>query len=189
MKHHPRPHAPAASALLLSLALLAPPAFRAQTIRQAAANAAGPAAIASGPANAARRRRIVAPRVAETSEGTRVTVSADAPLGDSSTSRDGEHFRVLIPQSETTSGGGDGLRGRGFDDARIETEGDSVRLSFRPAPDVTVRVTQGFNRLDLLFAPRAPQTPAAPDQVSPALAALLSSSPAASPTPAATRSR
>jgi hypothetical protein len=193
MKQHPRPAALAASILLLSL--LAPPAVFGQTIRQAAANVVGPPAIASGATAAARRRRIVAPRVVETPEGTRVTVSADAPLGDYSTSRDGGHFRVLVPQSETASNGDGTLRGRGFDDGRIETEGDAVRLTFRPAADVTVRVTQGFNRLDLLFAPRTPQTPTAAeqpkppaatvDQVSPSLADLLSSSPAASPTPPA----
>lgn len=190
MKHYPRPHALAA-ALLLSL--LAQPAVRAQSIGRGAASAAAPATLANGAASAAaRRRRIVAPRVVETAEGTRVTVSADAPLGDYSTSRDGGHFRVLIPQSETTSNGDDRLRGRGFDEARVETEGDAVRLSFRLAADVTVRVTQGFNRLDLLFAPRAaqpsapadrPKPAAAADQVSPSLAGLLSSAPAASPTP------
>ncbi|HLL75488.1 MAG TPA: hypothetical protein VK421_09505 [Pyrinomonadaceae bacterium] len=184
MKHHPRPFALATSALLLSLSLLAPPAVRAQTVRQAAANLGGPSALANG-ATHARRRRIVAPRVAETPDGTRVTVAADAPLGDYSTSRDSELFRVLIPQSETALNGDGALRGRGFDDARVEAEGDAVRLSFRPAPDVTVRVTQGFNRLDLLFAPRAAQTSPATAPVSPLPAALLSSAPAASPTPAA----
>ena len=184
MKHHPRPPALAASTLLLSLSLLAPNAVPAQSIGQAA-NVGGPPAVVSGAASVpARRRRIVAPRVAETAEGTRVTVSADAPLGDYSTSRDGDYFRVLVPHSETVSNNGDRPRGRGFDDARIEAEGDAVRLSFRLAPDVTVRVTQGFNRLDLLFAPRAPRASAVTEQVSPSLAALLSSSPAASPTPA-----
>ena len=200
MNHHPRPHALALIALLLAPTLVAPPRAGAQTLSQAAARGAAPAATLTGGAApaAARRRRIVAPRVAETPEGTRVTVSADAPLGDYSTSRDGDYFRVLVPQSETVSNNSDRLRGRGFDEARIEAEGDAVRLSFRLAADVTVRVTQGFNRLDLLFAPRAPRaaaandqpspSPAAAEQPSPTLAALLSSSPAASPTPAAAAS-
>jgi hypothetical protein len=181
MKHHPRPVALAAPALLLSLSLLAPPAAVAQAIRRAAAGAGAPATLANGAGAApARRRRILAPRVVETPEGTRVTVSADAPLGDYSTSRDGEHFRVLVPHSETAASGDAGLRGRGFDGARVESEGGAVRLSFRLAADVTVRVTQGFNRLDLLFATRAPRPPAA-DHAAPTRADGSSPSPAAPP--------
>ena len=122
---------------------------------------------AASPTAAARpRRRLVPVRVSDTADGSRVTLASDASLDDYSAYRAGGRFYVLIPRAETTEppgeiggeiGGGSGgisgaVKGRGFTRARLERRQEGVLLSFElqagaPPP----RVSQKFNRLEIVF--------------------------------------
>ncbi len=96
-------------------------------------------------------KRLTPLRSADTPEGSRVTVTADAPLNDYAAYRSGNRFYVVVPNAATSSGGAGGLSGRGFEDARVERRGNDLSYSFRLQPGARARVNQRFNRLDVVF--------------------------------------
>jgi hypothetical protein len=106
----------------------------------------------------ARARRIAPLRYADTPEGTRVTVTSDAPLSGYSAYRRGENYYVLIPRAESDVTQRAAV-GRGLAAALVEqTEGD-VLLTFRMETGATARVEQNFNRLEIIFTqPKPAQT-------------------------------
>ncbi|MGB7923125.1 MAG: hypothetical protein WCF57_07765, partial [Pyrinomonadaceae bacterium] len=104
------------------------------------------------------KKSITPLRVVDTQEGSRVTITSDAPLNDYSAYRSGNRFFVVIPQADVPRLLS-ALRGRGFDDVQVQKRGVDVVLSFRLQPGVTARVDQKFNRLEIVFS--APGTTSA----------------------------
>lgn len=159
MNNNPRRRA-FRSTLFVILSLFAAAALKAQTAERLAPSQPRLVAAASNPPKAAGRKRITPLRVADTPEGTRVTVASDAPLDDYAARREGDRFVVSIPQAEFVRTPGE-IRGAGFDDARAEQQPDGVRLSFRLHAGVRARAGQSFNRLEIFFTPPAQPAPAA----------------------------
>ncbi|HYO90218.1 MAG TPA: carbohydrate binding family 9 domain-containing protein, partial [Pyrinomonadaceae bacterium] len=89
-------------------------------------------------------------RIAETAEGSRITITADVSLSDYQTFTAENRFHVLIPKAGLSSAV-ETLRGRGFTDARGLRRGEDLLLSFQLTPNATAKVSQKFNRLDLFF--------------------------------------
>jgi hypothetical protein len=89
-------------------------------------------------------------RLTDAPEGARVTIASDAPLDDYTSRSDGDSFYILIPHSQSSVSRGQ-LTGRGFTSAQIEQRADDVLLSFRLQTGASVRVSKGFNRLDVVF--------------------------------------
>lgn len=94
--------------------------------------------------------RIVPPRLLDAPDGARVTIASDAPLDDYTSRLDGENFYVLIPHAEASFSEVQ-FAGHGFTSAGVEQRGDNVILSFHLQTGASVRVSRGFNRLDVLF--------------------------------------
>ncbi|HZH90592.1 MAG TPA: DUF5916 domain-containing protein [Pyrinomonadaceae bacterium] len=149
----------------LTFVALLPPSSRAQQLQQqqvallddgSKAKAAPISTAAGAPATAvARTRRIASLRSRETGGGARVTVTSDAELTNYTSYESGGRFVVRIPQAEAGKDAAslaESLRGRGFEDARIEHRGADVLLSFRLAAGATADVRQSFNRLEVRFA-------------------------------------
>ncbi len=95
-------------------------------------------------------RRIAPLRSTDVPEGSRVTITSDASLDDYIAYRSLDRFHVLIPQAQLSSAVNT-LRGRGFTDLRVEHRGADLELSFSLQPGATAKVTQKFNRLDVIF--------------------------------------
>jgi hypothetical protein len=105
------------------------------------------------------KKSITPLRVVDTPEGSRVTITSDAPLNDYSAYRSGNRFFLVIPQADNVPRLLSTLRGRGFDDVQVQKRGVDVIISFRLQPGVTARVDQKFNRLEIVFT--APGTTSA----------------------------
>lgn len=104
----------------------------------------------AGTASAAQTKRITPLRTADSPEGSRVTITSDAPLNDYAAYRSGNRFYVVIPGADA-SAVRNGARGRGFEDAQVQRRGNDAVLSFRLKPGAKARVNQRFNRLDVVF--------------------------------------
>jgi hypothetical protein len=110
--------------------------------------AARPGVLLSAKALAA--GRIVLLRLADAPAGARVTVASDAPLDDYSTRFEGDNFYLLIPHSRA-SGSPGRLSGSGFTGALLEQRDGDVLLSLRVQAGASMRISKGFNRLELDF--------------------------------------
>ena len=96
----------------------------------------------------------------DTAEGSRITITSDAPLNDYSAYRSGDRYYVVIPEANAPRAQA-GLRGRGFDDVQVQKRGDDAVLSFKLQPGTNARVSQRFNRLDVeLVTPGGAKVPA-----------------------------
>jgi hypothetical protein len=89
-------------------------------------------------------------RQEEAPDGSRVTVTYNAPLSDYSAYRRGDRFVVVIPKADAPRVRSN-LRGRGFDGVQVERRGEDTVLSFRIQPGTKARVDQQHNRLDVVF--------------------------------------
>ena len=99
------------------------------------------------------QKNITPLRSGDTSEGSRITITSDAPLNDYSAYRSGDRYYVVIPEANAPRAQG-GLRGRGFEDVQVQKRGNDAILSFKLQPGTNARVSQRFNRLDVeLTAP------------------------------------
>ncbi len=111
-------------------------------------------------------RRIVPLRLTNAPEGARVTIASDAPLDDYTSRFDGDSFYILIPHSQASVSRAQ-IIGRGFTSAQIEQRDDDVLLSFQLQTGASVRVSKGFNRLDVIFKtaelPQAESSSSAPN--------------------------
>lgn len=96
------------------------------------------------------RKRLVALRRNESPEGSRFTLTSDAPLGDYRSFTEGERLCVSIPQSAFISARAE-ESGSGFAEMRIEQRDGTVMLSFRLQQGSTVVFNQSFNRLEVVF--------------------------------------
>ncbi|HLL15007.1 MAG TPA: DUF5916 domain-containing protein [Pyrinomonadaceae bacterium] len=172
----------------LTFVSLLPTVSRAQQVASLADRSKVKAASVATPANStaaeARPRRIAALRSRETSAGARVTVMSDAELTNYTTYMSDGRFVVLIPQAEAgeaTASLARSLRGRGFEDARVERRGADVLLSFKLEAGAKAEVRPSFNRLEVSFAQEPqPKTNSAGGATTPA-APLPTASPVASP--------
>ncbi|HEX8492271.1 MAG TPA: DUF5916 domain-containing protein [Pyrinomonadaceae bacterium] len=95
-------------------------------------------------------KQVMPLRVAEVTEGSRVTITADVSLADYQTFTADNRFYVLIPRAAFSSTV-ETLRGRGFADARSLRRGEDLLLSFQLTANTTAHVSQKFNRLDVIF--------------------------------------
>jgi hypothetical protein len=113
------------------------------------------------------KKNITPLRSGDTTDGSRITITSDAPLNDYSAYRSGDRYYVVIPEANAPRAQG-GLRGRGFEDVQVQRRGNDAVLSFKLQPGTNARVSQRFNRLDVeLTAPGAKTatTPTATPQV------------------------
>lgn len=101
------------------------------------------------------RKNIASVRVVDTSDGSRVTITSDVPLNDYEAYWGGDRFFVIIPNAEITYQNVQtlqaSLRGRGFQDVRIERKGNDLVFSFRMQSGFRARPEQKFNRLDIIL--------------------------------------
>lgn len=97
------------------------------------------------------QRRVTAVQLGNAAEGSRVTVSSDAPLNDYEGFRRGDRFYVKIPWADFVSAA-PRFRGDGFDDVQVQKVGDGVVLSFKLQPGAMARIDQRGNRLDVIFS-------------------------------------
>jgi hypothetical protein len=132
---------------LLLFALIASLDVHAAT-RRAALSLTKPAAVSSS--LKPDRKRLVMLRRNETPEGSRLTLTADAPLTDYRSFAEGERVCIMIPQAAFISARRD-ESGRGFAEMRVEQREENVMLSFRLQQGATVAFKQNFNRLDVVF--------------------------------------
>ena len=95
-------------------------------------------------------KRITGLHLAETAEGSRVTVTGDSLLDDYEAFRRGERFYVRIPSADFTSAH-PRFQGPGFDDVQVQKVGDGVVISFRLHPGANARVIGAANRLEVIF--------------------------------------
>lgn len=108
------------------------------------------------PHNPAQNKRphVATMRAADSSDGSRVSLTSDQSMGDYEAYRRGDRFYVRIPSTEVS--GGRVARGRGFEDAKVQRNGDDTVLSFRLQPGATARVEQRSNQLEVVFRAAGP---------------------------------
>jgi hypothetical protein len=123
------------------------------------------------------KKNITPLKSGETSEGSRITITSDAPLNDYSAYRSGDRYYVVIPEANAPRAAG-GMRGRGFEDVQVQKRGNDAILSFKLQPGTNARVSQRFNRLDVELTAPGGKTAAVPT-ATPKTATL----PTATPTP------
>lgn len=92
------------------------------------------------------QKKITPVSASATPEGSRITITSDGALSDYSAYRSGDRYYVLIPEVDATRLV-NGLRGRGFEDVRMQKRGNDVLVSFRLLAGAAARVEQKFNKL------------------------------------------
>lgn len=104
------------------------------------------------PANsntAAKRQRVTTLRASDSTDGSRVALSADQSLNDYEAYRRGDRFYVRIPAADVPRP--EAVRGRAFGDVKVQRGAKDTVVSFRLQPGATARVEQRGNKLDVLF--------------------------------------
>ena len=104
----------------------------------------------SNNSNSGKRSHVATIRSADSSEGSRVSISSDQSLADYEAYRRGDKFYVKIPASDVARA--EAVRGRGFADVSAQRSGSSTTLAFRLQPGSTAHVQQNGNRLDVVIA-------------------------------------
>ena len=95
------------------------------------------------------RPKVTTLRASDSSEGSRVAVTADQSLNEYEAYRRGDRFYVKIPPADVPRA--EAVRGRAFSDVKVQREGDSTIVSFRLQPGATARVEPYGNKLDVVF--------------------------------------
>lgn len=111
-----------------------------------AGNAAAPSSTPQTP-----KKNLTRLSSSDTAEGSSITLFSDSALNDYSAYRSGDRFYVLIPEADA-SRVASGLRGRGFSDVRAQKRGNDVLLSFKLLAGATARISQKFNRLEIIVS-------------------------------------
>ena len=112
------------------------------------------------PANAnanSKRSRVTTLHASDSTEGTRVAVTADQSLNEYEAYRRGDRFYLKIPAAEVPRV--ETVRGRAFSDVKVQRDGDSTIVSFRLQPGATARVEPHGNKLDLVFTMPGAKSP------------------------------
>jgi HEAT repeat protein len=96
-----------------------------------------------------KRSKVTTLRATDSTEGSRVAVTADQSLNEYEAYRRGDRFYVkipptVVPRPET-------VRGRAFSDVKVQRGDDSTIVSFHLQPGATARVEPHGNKLDLVF--------------------------------------
>jgi hypothetical protein len=164
----------ALSALVIFAGLITASAQQSASPQQVVAAAANAMASAARP----QPRRLAPIRTGDAPDGSRVIVTSDATLSDYQAYSEGGRFYVLIPYAVEPKTQNELRGGRGFTDMEIGRRGDDVLLSFGLEAGTRARVSQRFNRLEVLFTAASQQEGAA--QVS----TTASATPTPTPTPA-----
>src|SRR5436190_20648482 len=111
----------------------------------------------SNNSNSGKRNHIATIHSADSSEGSRVSISSDQSLTDYEAYRRGDRFYVRIPAADVPRA--EAVRGRGFADVTAQRSGSSTTLAFRLQPGSTAHVQQNGNRLDVVIAVAGNNTP------------------------------
>jgi len=111
----------------------------------------------SNNSNRGKRNHIATIHSADSSEGSRVSISSDQSLADYEAYRRGDRFYVKIPAADVPRA--EAVRGRGFADVSAQRSGSSTTLAFRLQPGSTAHVQQNGNRLDVVIAVAGNNTP------------------------------
>ena len=106
--------------------------------------------IPTGLAQIKSQKRITSIQVGETGDGSRVTILSDSALNDYEAFRRGDSFYIKIPQAGLATKQPN-YSANGFDRVVVDSQTDSVLISFKLQPGVTARVDQRQNRLDIFF--------------------------------------
>ncbi len=117
-------------------------------------------------------------------DGSRVTITSDAPLDDYAAYRDGNRYYVRVPHA-TASPAVNFSNGKGYSDARVEQRVDDLLVSFKIEPGTAARVAQKFNRLDVIFAAQDQQSGNG-NAITPPAKPASDSNPNPTPSPATT---
>ena len=126
--------------LLLVLALLFSRSASAQELaRNTSADTARPEA-----------KQISSFRSQNTSNGSRVTLTFNGPVGDYGAYRNGNRYLVLIPGAELALNE-IVAKGTGFSHSKVEARGANLAISFELDPDVTAGVTEKDDTLEIAF--------------------------------------
>lgn len=99
---------------------------------------------------APQKKRLAPLRSSDAAEGSRVTITSDGVLNQYSAYRSGDRFYVVIPKADSP-GMQSSMRGRGYEDVKVQRKGDDTVLSFRLQPGAKARVEQKFNKLDVVI--------------------------------------
>lgn len=140
------------AALLAALCIALFAGARAVAQNAQAASAASP--LRADLSDAAARRlpkRLVLLRAGVEADGSRVTISSDAPLDDCDSYREGESFYVRIPWAVAADARGLNASGQFYESARVEERGDAVLVAFALRAGASVSLAKGFNRLEVTF--------------------------------------
>jgi len=107
--------------------------------------------LTTGMAQLRNQKHVLALRLGEAAEGSRVTVVSDAALNDYEAFRRGDRFYVKIPLADFSSAFPK-LRADGFEDVQVQKVGENVVVSFKLQVGATARVEQRSNQLDIIFS-------------------------------------
>src|ERR1051325_3051164 len=90
-------------------------------------------------------RNITGITCSDVAGGSKLTITADGPLDDYSTYRNGERFYVRLAQADAAQLGA--MHGRGFADVQVQRNGADLILSFKLASGFSARAVQRGNQL------------------------------------------
>ena len=99
--------------------------------------------------NASKRQRVATLRASDSSDGSRVALTANQSLNDYEAYRRGDRFYVKIPPADVPRA--EAVRGRAFADVKVNRSVDSTIVSFRLQPGATAHVEQRGNKLDVVI--------------------------------------
>ena len=150
MRHKTTPPLVFSSGAILMCAMLlaSHSTVAAGAARPASSQSQSPSKI-SIPHLAQEKKRIVTWRRKETDRGPIITLTSDAALNDYTSYVDGERFFVRIPQASLASARSN-LGDHGAADMLVEEGHEDVVISVKILQGSTVRVSQSFNRLELI---------------------------------------
>ena len=107
--------------------------------------------------NSGKKSNVATIHSADSSEGSRVSISSNQSLADYEAYRRGDKFYVKVPAADVARA--EAVRGRGFADVSAQRSGSSTTLAFRLQPGSTAHVQQNGNRLDVVIAVAGNNTP------------------------------
>ncbi|MGQ0763761.1 MAG: HEAT repeat domain-containing protein [Acidobacteriota bacterium] len=99
--------------------------------------------------NSPKRPPVATLRASDSTNGSRVALTAAQPLNDYEAYRRGDRFYVRIPAADVPRP--EAVRGRAFGDVKVQRGASDTVVSFRLQPGATARVEQRGNKLDVIF--------------------------------------
>src|SRR5688500_19460552 len=99
--------------------------------------------------NSPKRPRVATLRASDSTDGSRVALTADQSLNDYEAYRRGDRFYVRITAADVPRP--EAVRGRAFGGVKLQRGASDTVVSFRLQPGATARVAQRGNKLDVVF--------------------------------------